>query len=40
MLTTTLRGDFISVYSALIRGVDPMAIPAIDDLKARLSKTL
>ena len=30
-------GDLVSIYAAVLRGADPVAIPAIDALKAQLS---
>lgn len=39
MLTTTLVGDFVSVYLALLRGVDPTPVKSIDLLKKNLKST-
>lgn len=39
MLSTTLIGDFTSVYLALLRGVDPTPVETIAALKKRISKT-
>ena len=39
MLSTTLVGDFTSVYLALLRGIDPTPVETINLLKRRLAKT-
>lgn len=36
MLTTMYLGDFISVYLALLRGIDPTPVTAIEELKKQL----
>lgn len=38
MLTTILCGDYVSYYLAILNGVDPSPVPAIEALKARLAK--
>jgi glucose/mannose-6-phosphate isomerase len=38
LLTTMILGDFISVYLALLNGVDPTPVKKIDYLKQQLSK--
>lgn len=38
LLTTMILGDFISVYLALLNGVDPTPVKKIDYLKEQLSK--
>lgn len=38
-LSTTLLGDFVSVYLALLRGVDPTPVKSIDMLKENLKST-
>lgn len=37
LLTTVLLGDFLSVYHALMRGVDPTPVDALETMKARLA---
>lgn len=37
LLTTVLLGDFLSVYHALMRDVDPTPVDALDSMKARLA---
>lgn len=37
MLGTLYLGDFVSVYLAILRGVDPTPVKPIDELKKRLS---
>ena len=39
LLTSVLIGDFVSVYLALLRGVDPIKTDPIDAMKARLSES-
>jgi glucose/mannose-6-phosphate isomerase len=39
MLSTTLIGDFTSVYLALLRGVDPTPVETISLLKKRMAKS-
>ncbi len=39
MLSTTLIGDFASVYLALLHGIDPTPVEAITTLKKRIAKT-
>ena len=36
MLATIFRGDWVSYYLALINGVDPSPVTAIDEIKSRL----
>jgi len=36
LLSLILFGDFVSVYVALLRGVDPTPVPPIDEVKRRL----
>ena len=38
MLTTLYLGDFISVYLALLRGVDPTPVTVIEKLKKKLAE--
>lgn len=38
MLSLVQTGDFISYYLAILNGVDPTPIPAINDLKAHMSR--
>jgi glucose/mannose-6-phosphate isomerase len=38
LVSLVLLGDLVSLYAAVLRGVDPVAIPAIDALKARLGE--
>ena len=37
MLGTLYLGDFVSVYLAVLRGIDPMPVKAIDELKKQLA---
>jgi glucose/mannose-6-phosphate isomerase len=37
LVSLVLLGDLVSLYVAVLRGADPLAIPAIDGLKAALS---
>ena len=37
LVSLVLLGDLVSIYAAVLRGADPVAIPAIDALKAQLS---
>jgi len=39
ILTTTLLGDFISYYLALLQGVDPSPVGPIEFIKTRLAKS-
>jgi glucose/mannose-6-phosphate isomerase len=39
MLSTTIIGDFTSVYLAILRGVDPTPVKTISILKDRIAKT-
>ncbi len=39
LLTSVLIGDFVSVYLALLRGVDPITTDPLDAMKARLSES-
>ena len=38
MLSTILLGDYTSYYLAVLRGIDPSPVPAIDYLKGRLAE--
>ncbi len=38
MMTAVLMGDWVSYYLALLRGVDPTALPIIDWLKERMAE--
>jgi glucose/mannose-6-phosphate isomerase len=38
LMSLVLLGDLVSIYAAVLRGADPVAIPAIDSLKAALSE--
>ncbi len=37
LVSLVLLGDLVSIYAAVLRGADPVDIPAIDSLKASLS---
>ena len=37
LVSLVLLGDLVSIYAAVLRGVDPVDIPAIDGLKASLA---
>lgn len=37
LVSLVLLGDLVSLYTAVLRGVDPVDIPAIDSIKASLS---
>src|SRR3954468_5134235 len=37
LVSLVLLGDLVSIYAAVLRGADPVDIPAIDSLKAQLS---
>jgi len=37
LVSLILLGDLVTIYAAVLRGADPVDIPAIDDLKAALS---
>jgi glucose/mannose-6-phosphate isomerase len=37
LVSLVLLGDLVSIYAAMLRGADPVDIPAIDSLKASLS---
>ena len=37
LMSAVLLGDFVSVYLAVRRGVDPTPVTAIDQLKSRLA---
>jgi glucose/mannose-6-phosphate isomerase len=37
LVSLVLLGDFVSIYTAVLRGVDPVEIPAIDALKSALT---
>lgn len=39
MLSTLLIGDFISVYLAILRGIDPTPVKTIDLIKRKLAET-
>ena len=39
-MSLVLLGDVVSIYLAVLRGVDPVHIAAIDTLKARLAAVL
>ncbi len=36
-MSLVLLGDLVSIYAAVLRGADPVDIPAIDGLKAALA---
>ena len=38
VLTTVVFGDWVSYYAALLNGVDPAPVPAIDFIKAELAR--
>ena len=38
LVSLVLLGDLVSIYVALLRGADPVAIPALDSLKAALAQ--
>ena len=37
LVSLVLLGDLVSLYLAVLRGVDPVNVAAIDTLKARLA---
>ena len=37
-MSLVLLGDLVSLYLAVLRGIDPTPVRVIDDLKARLAK--
>ena len=39
LVSLVLLGDLVSLYLAVLRGVDPVHISAIDTLKERLAAT-
>ena len=38
LVSLVLLGDLVSLYAAVLRGADPVDIPAIDSLKAALAE--
>ena len=38
VMSLVLLGDLVSLYLAVLRGIDPTPVRVIDDLKARLAK--
>ena len=36
LVSLVLLGDLVTIYAAVLRGADPVDIPAIDGLKARM----
>jgi glucose/mannose-6-phosphate isomerase len=38
LVSLVLLGDLVSIYAAVLRGADPVEIPAIDSLKAALAQ--
>ncbi len=38
LVSLVLLGDLVSIYAAVMRGADPVAIPALDSLKASLAQ--
>ena len=40
LVSLVLLGDLVSIYAAVLRGADPVDIPAIDGLKAALADAL
>ena len=38
LVSLVLLGDLVSIYVAVMRGTDPVDIPAIDSLKAALAQ--
>jgi glucose/mannose-6-phosphate isomerase len=38
MMSAVLLGDYVSYYLALLNGVDPSPVAAIDYMKGRLAK--
>ncbi len=39
IVSLVLLGDLVTIYAAVLRGADPVDIPAIDELKAALSRS-
>jgi glucose/mannose-6-phosphate isomerase len=39
MISLVLLGDLVSLYVAVLRGIDPTPVTVIEDLKARLAAT-
>jgi glucose/mannose-6-phosphate isomerase len=39
VFSLVLLGDLVSLYLAVLRGVDPTPVPAIDRIKAELAET-
>ena len=37
-MSLVLLGDLVSIYAAVLRGADPVDIPALDSLKAALAQ--
>ena len=37
ILSTVVLGDYVSYYLAILQGIDPSPVPAIDDVKRRLA---
>ena len=37
LVSLILLGDLVSIYAAVLRGADPVDIPAIDSIKASLA---
>ena len=40
LVSLILLGDLVTLYAAVLRGADPVDIPALDDLKAAMSSTV
>ena len=38
LVSLVLLGDLVAIYAAVLRGADPVEIPAIDDLKAAMAE--
>ena len=38
LVSLVLLGDLVAIYAAVLRGADPVDIPAIDGLKAALAR--
>jgi glucose/mannose-6-phosphate isomerase len=38
VFSLVLLGDLVSLYLAVLRGVDPTPVPVLEDLKARLAE--
>jgi len=39
LVSLILLGDLVTLYAAVLRGADPVDIPALDGLKAAMSAT-